>query len=59
MVGYTMVSLTLIAQPLVSDTAAARAPGSGAADPVAAGGATPAAVGADQHRLHIAVDALR
>jgi hypothetical protein len=59
MVAYTMVSLTLIAQPLVADTSG----GSAARDPSVAPGVRtagppgPAAGEALQHRLHVAVDA--
>ncbi|MDT7571847.1 MAG: hypothetical protein QOE05_2021, partial [Actinomycetota bacterium] len=59
MVGYTMVSLTLIAQPLVNDTASASAPG--LVDPrvLATGTAGPAAAAALEHRLDVTVDAAR
>jgi hypothetical protein len=60
MVGYTMVSLTLIAQPLVTETAsAAPRPGSGLVVLLAAGLADPATGTALEHRLDVAVDALR
>jgi hypothetical protein len=58
MVSYTMVSLTLIAQPLVSETSAALGPPSGS-QTLAAGGTPPAAVRAHENGLHVAVDALR
>jgi hypothetical protein len=58
MVAYTMVSLTLIAQPLVTETSVA-APVSHPADVRLAGPSGPAAAAARQHRLHVAVDALR
>jgi hypothetical protein len=58
MVAYTMVSLTLIAQPLVTETdseSAARQPSVGQV--LAAGRAGPAAGAALEHRLDVAVDA--
>jgi hypothetical protein len=59
MVGYTMVSLTLIAQPLVTATASAAARGS--VDPIvlSAGGSGPSAAAALEDRLDVTVDAAR
>jgi hypothetical protein len=60
MVGYTMVSLTLIAQPLVTETASAAAQ-SQSSDPrvLAAGAAGPSAGVAREHGFDVAVDAAR
>ena len=57
MVGYTMVSLTLIAQPLVTDTTAVAS--SVGVRLLAAGLPGPPTGAALEERLHVAVDALR
>jgi hypothetical protein len=59
MVGYTMVSLTLIAQPLVSDARASAAAPSVGVRLLAAGLPGPPAGAALEERLDVAVDALR
>lgn len=59
MVGYTMVSLTLIAQPLVTATANAAAPGSVDRHVLAAGRTGPSAGAALEDRLDITVHATR
>jgi hypothetical protein len=58
MVAYTMVSLTLIAQPLVTETASA-APLSVAPRILAASAPGPAAAAALQDRLDVTLDAVR
>jgi hypothetical protein len=59
MVAYTMVSLTLIAQPLVTDKETAAAPASAGPRVLATGLAGPATRAALEHRLDVAVDAAR
>jgi hypothetical protein len=57
MVGYTMVSLTLIAQPLVNDSTHAAGAVSVGARVLATSTPGPAAGAACEHRLDVAVDA--